>query len=85
MYIGTCMSRLEGMCACGVCILLPCFTLCGTVRGDLDSCTSRLINEEIKVRASQSRHKDIRTGMRRPAATSEMLISPFLYFPSLIL
>lgn len=38
MYIGTCVSRLEGVCArtvCGVCVLLPLFMLRGTVRGDL--------------------------------------------------
>ena len=50
--------------ACGsvrvlyVCILAPLSTLCGTVSGDADLFLSRLINEEIKVSVSQSRHKD---------------------------
>lgn len=67
---------------CNVCILAPLFTLCGTVSGDSDLFLSRLINEEIKVSVSQSRHKDTGRGIRHPAGTSEILISPSLYFPS---
>lgn len=54
---------------------------CGRASGDSDLFLSRLINEEIKVSASQSRHKDTGRGIRHPAATSEILISPSLYFP----
>lgn len=75
---------LEGMCArtvCCVCILLPLFT---PLQHCSDVFLSRLINEEIKVSVSQSRQKDIRTGIRHPAGTSEILISPFLYFPSTV-
>lgn len=54
---------------------------CGRAGGDPDLFLSRLINEEIKVSASQSRHKDTRRGIRHPAATSEILISRSLYFP----
>lgn len=64
-----------------VCMLLPLFTLCSTVHGDLDLFLSRLINEEIKVNVSQSRQKDIRTWIKHPAGTSTILISPFLFFP----
>ena len=72
-----------------VCILPPLFTLCGTVSGDADLFLSRLLNEEIKVSVSQSRHKDTGRGVlrgggeiRHPAGTSEILIRPSLYFPS---
>lgn len=82
-----CRSRCSNVCA-GLCMAYILWYLwmqgkrvC-TLVCDLDLFMSRLINEEIKVSASQSKHKDIRTGFRRPAATSEMLISPFLYFPS---
>lgn len=54
---------------------------CGRASGDSDLFLSRLINEEIKVSASQSRHKDTGRGIRHPAAPSEILISPSLYFP----
>lgn len=72
MYICMCVLRLAGVYACtvcSVCIPLPLFTLCGIVCMDLNLFMSRLINEEIKVSTSQSRHKDIRTGIRCPAAT----------------
>lgn len=45
-----------------VCILVPLSTLCGTVSADADLFLSRLINEEIKVSVSQSRHKDTGRG-----------------------
>lgn len=67
-----------------VCILAPLSPLCGTVSRDTDLFLSRLINEEIKVSVSQSRHKDTGKwgGIRHPAGTSEILIRPSLYFPS---
>lgn len=68
-----------------VCIFAPLSTLCGTVSGDTDLFLSRLINEEIKVSVSQSRHKDTGTfegGIRHPAGTSEILIRRSFYFPS---
>lgn len=88
VYIG--MRVWKALCRCTrervhvlyVCILAPLFTLCGTVSGDSDLFLSRLINEEIKVSVSQSRHKDTGRGIRHPAGTSEILISPSLYFPS---
>ena len=50
-----------------VCILGPLSTLCGTVSGDADLFLSRLINEEIKVSVSQSRHKDTGRGDQIPS------------------
>lgn len=88
VYIGMrackalCRSMRERVHVLYVCILAPLFTLCGTVSGDSDLFLSRLINEEIKVSVSQSRHKDTGRGIRHPAGTSEILISPSLYFPS---
>lgn len=92
MYIG--MRVCKALCRCMrecvcvhvlyVCILAPLFTLYGSVSGDSDLFLSRLINEEIKVSVSQSRHKDTGRGIRHPAGTSEILISPSLYFPSTV-
>lgn len=45
-----------------VCILAPLSMLCGNVSVDADLFLSRLINEEIKVSVSQSRHKDTGRG-----------------------
>lgn len=67
---------------CNVCTLGPIIhAFVGARARDSDLFLSRLINEEIKVSASQSRHKDTGRGIRHPAATSEILISPSLYFP----
>lgn len=67
---------------CNVCTLCPIIhAFVGARARDSDLFLSRLINEEIKVSASQSRHKDTGRGIRHPAATSEILISPSLYFP----
>lgn len=66
---------------CSVCTLCPIIhAFVGARARDSDLFLSRLINEEIKVSASQSRHKDTGRRIRHPAATSEILISPSLYF-----
>lgn len=67
---------------CNVCTFGPIIhAFVGARARDSDLFLSRLINEEIKVSASQSRHKDTGRGIRHPAATSEILISPSLYSP----
>lgn len=54
------MWMREGVCVhvLYVCTLAPLSTLCGAASEDADLFLSRLINEEIKVSVSQSRHKD---------------------------
>ena len=56
-YDTLCRCMRERVHVLYVCILAPLFTLCGSVSGDSDLFLSRLINEEIKVSVSQSRHR----------------------------
>lgn len=90
MCVHTCVGVRKALCrymrecvhVMYVCMLAPLSMLCDRVSGDTDLFLSRLINEEIKVSVSQSRHKDTGKGgtIRHPAGTSEILIRPSLYF-----